>query len=87
VAQEVNRSPSYFCKTFKDSTGLTFTDYLARTRVEAVKQMLLNPNMRVSEAAYAAGFQSLSQFNRTFRRIEGRSPIAWRNPAGAISAA
>lgn len=87
VAQEVNRSACYFCKTFKDTTGLTFTDYLARTRVEAVKRMLLNPNKRVSEAAYAAGFQSLSQFNRTFRRIEGRSPMAWRNPAGAISAA
>jgi len=87
VAQEVNRSACYFCKTFKDSTGLTFTDYLARTRVEAVKLMLLNPNNRVSEAAYTSGFQSLSQFNRTFRRIEGRSPIAWRSLSGAISAA
>jgi AraC-like DNA-binding protein len=87
VAQVVNRSACYFCKTFKDTTGFTFTDYLARTRVEAVKLMLLNPNMRVSEAAYAAGFQSLSQFNRTFRRIEGRSPMAWRVPGGAISAA
>ena len=87
VAQEVNRSACYFCKTFKDSTGLTFTDYLARMRIETVKLTLLNPNKRVSEAAFAAGFQSLSQFNRTFRRIEGRTPMAWRNPAGAISAA
>ena len=69
VAGAVNMSAFYFCKTFKKATGMTFTDYLARVRVEKVKNLLLNPNKRVSEAAYEAGFQSLSQFNRVFRRI------------------
>jgi AraC-like DNA-binding protein/ligand-binding sensor protein len=78
VAQAVNMSPFYFCKTFRRSTGLTFTDYVARVRVEVVRQMLLDPNKRVSEAAFAAGFQSLSQFNRVFRRISGESPSAYR---------
>lgn len=78
VAQAVNMSGFYFCKVFKKATGLTFTDYLARTRVEHVKSMLLNPHTRVSEAAYAAGFQSLSQFNRVFRRIVGEAPSAYR---------
>lgn len=79
VAQAVHISAFYFCKLFKQSTGLTLTEYLARIRVESVKQMLLNPHMRVSEAAYAAGFQSLSQFNRVFRRIEGESPTIYRD--------
>jgi AraC-like DNA-binding protein/ligand-binding sensor protein len=78
VARAVNTSPFYFCKLFKTATGLTFTDYLARVRVETVKQILLNPHKRVSEAAYEAGFQSLSQFNRVFRRVAGESPTVYR---------
>ncbi len=78
VARAVNMSGFYFCKVFKKATGLTFTDYLARTRIETVKGMLLNPHVRVSEAAYACGFQSLSQFNRVFRRIAGEAPTAYR---------
>jgi AraC-like DNA-binding protein/ligand-binding sensor protein len=78
VARAVNTSPFYFCKLFKTATGITFTDYLARVRVETVKQILLNPHKRVSEAAYEAGFQSLSQFNRVFRRIAGESPSTYR---------
>lgn len=78
VAQAVNMSPFYFCKSFRRSTGLTFTDYVARVRVEVVRQQLLDPNKRVSEAAFAAGFQSLSQFNRVFRRVSGESPSAYR---------
>ena len=55
-----------------------FTDYLARTRIEKVKNLLLNPHKRISEAAYETGFQSLSQFNRVFRRVTGQSPTVWR---------
>lgn len=78
VSHVVNMSAFYFCKTFKKATGMTFTDYLARVRVEKVKNLLLNPHKRVSEAAYEAGFQSLSQFNRVFRRIAGESPSIYR---------
>ena len=79
IARVVNMSTFYFCKTFKKATGMTFTDYLARVRVEKVKNFLLNPQKRVSEAAYASGFQSLSQFNRAFRRIAGESPTRYRD--------
>jgi AraC-like DNA-binding protein/ligand-binding sensor protein len=78
VARAANTSPFYFCKIFKAATGLTFTDYVARARIEKTKQLLLNPHTRISEAAYAAGFQSLSQFNRVFRRIVGEAPTTYR---------
>ena len=78
VAKAVNMSAFYFCKMFKQATGLTFTDYLARIRVEKVKNMLLDPHKRVSEVAFAAGFQSLSQFNRVFRKVAGEAPSAYR---------
>lgn len=78
VAKGINMSPYYFCKVFKKSTGLTFVEYLSRVRVEKVKELLLNPHTRVSEAAFEAGFQSLSQFNRVFRRVVGESPSDYR---------
>ena len=79
VARAVNVSAFYFCKVFKKATGLTFTEYLARERIESVKLQLLSVHLRVSEAAFAAGFQSLSQFNRVFRRIAGETPSSYRD--------
>jgi AraC-like DNA-binding protein/ligand-binding sensor protein len=78
VARVVHMSPYHFCKSFHKSTGMTFTDFLARVRVDHVRHSLLTPHMRISEAAYAAGFQSLSQFSRVFRRITGESPSSFR---------
>lgn len=78
VAQAVNMRAFYFCKSFQKATGMTFTDYLARIRVEKAKNLLLNPHKRVSDDAHEAGFQSLSQFNRVFRRVAGGSPTIYR---------
>jgi len=78
VAKAVNTSTFYFCKLFKRATGLTFTDYVARVRIEKAKTLLLDPNQRVSEVAYDVGFQSLTHFNRVFRKIVGRSPTSYR---------
>jgi AraC-like DNA-binding protein len=79
VARAVNTSTFYFCKMFKKATGLTFTEYLGRVRVEKAKSYLLNPHLRVSEVAFEVGFQSLSQFNRVFKRITGFSPTEYRD--------
>ena len=84
VASAVNTSTFYFCKMFKKATGLNFTEYLARVRVEKAKNLLLNPNLRISEVAFAAGFQSLSHFNRVFRRIAGESPTRYREKLPGI---
>lgn len=78
VAKAVNTSPFYFCKIFKKAVGLNFTEYLSRLRVERAKNLLLNPNLRVSEIAYEVGFQSLTHFNRVFKRITGVAPTEYR---------
>src|SRR5437763_5601982 len=78
IAQVANISRHYFCKMFKKATGMNFTDYLSRVRVEKSKTLLLNPNSRISEAAFACGFQSMTNFNREFKRIVGRSPTQFR---------
>lgn len=78
AARHVQVSMFYFCKMFKKATGMTFTEYTTRIRVEKVKASLLNPAIRVSEAAFEAGFQSISHFNRVFREHTGLSPSAYR---------
>ena len=79
VSRALNVSTFYFCKLFKKATGINFTEYLSRVRIEKAKNLLLNPNLRVSEIAYEVGFQSLTHFNRVFLRIVGRSPTAYRD--------
>ena len=78
VAKAVNMSSYYFCKMFKKVTGINFTDYLSRIRIEKSKNLLLNPNLRVSEIAFEVGFQSLTHFNRVFKKILGQSPTDYR---------
>lgn len=78
VAERANMSSCYFCKKFKQSTGLTFTEYVARTRVEAAKNLLLNPQVRISELAFEVGFQSITHFNRVFKEIVGQCPSKYR---------
>jgi len=79
VASAVNVSPFHFCKLFKRATGLTFTDFVNRARVEKAKRMLMKPAARITEVAYDVGFQSLSHFNRSFRRIADESPTEFRS--------
>ncbi|HZS17129.1 MAG TPA: helix-turn-helix domain-containing protein [Candidatus Udaeobacter sp.] len=78
VAKAAGASVFHFCKVFHKATGLKFTDYVARLRLEDARSRLLNPNLRISEIAYDVGFQSLTQFNRTFKRVFGQSPSEFR---------
>jgi AraC-like DNA-binding protein/ligand-binding sensor protein len=86
VAKACNTSTFYFCKMFKKVTGINFTDYLSRVRIEKSKNLLLNPNLRVSEIAFEVGFQSLTHFNRVFKKILGQSPTEYRSQLLGIKA-
>ena len=79
VASAVNVSPFHFCKLFKRATGLTFTEFVNHARVEKAKRLLLRPDTRITEVAYDVGFQSLSHFNRSFRKIADESPSEFRS--------
>ena len=78
VANHVGVSSFYFCKVFRQSTGMTLTEYVNRRRVEWAKHKLLNPQARVTEVAFDVGYQSLSQFNRSFLKYVGVSPTKFR---------
>ena len=78
VARAVNISVNYLSEKFKEVTGVNFVEYVARVRFEKACDLLENADRRISEIAFAVGFQSLSQFNRIFKKLSGRSPTAYR---------
>ncbi|MFT5465804.1 MAG: AraC-like DNA-binding protein/ligand-binding sensor protein [Verrucomicrobiales bacterium] len=86
VANHVHVSQFYFCKIFKQATGMTLTEFVNRRRVAWAKRKLLDPRARVTEIAYDVGYQSLSQFNRSFLRYAGESPTSFRTRGGTTEA-
>jgi transcriptional regulator GlxA family with amidase domain len=78
VAKAVSISANHLSEKFKQVTGVNFVDYIARTRFEKTCDLLRNSNLRISEIGFAVGFQSLSQFNRVFKRLSGKSPSEYR---------
>ncbi len=66
-----------FCRYFKKTTHYTFTEFLNRYRISHSKRDLMS-GRSVSAACYAAGFDSLSYYNRIFKRVTGENPRDFR---------
>ena len=78
VAKFSNISANHLSEKFKEVVGINFIDYVARMRVSNARDLLQNSNLRISEIAFAVGFQSLSQFNRVFKKLTRKSPTQFR---------
>jgi AraC-like DNA-binding protein len=84
VAKVVNMNANYLSENFKQVTGIKFVEYIARRRFETACRLLHNGDLRISDIAFTAGFQSLSQFNRVFKRLSGKSPTQFRGAKHVI---
>jgi AraC-like DNA-binding protein len=73
VAASVHLSTPAFCRYFKKQTKMTFTDFVNQYRITQAKTLLLK-GLTVSEACYEVGFESLSHFNKLFRKLTGENP-------------
>src|SRR5438034_8716705 len=78
VAKFSNISTNHLSEKFKKVAGINFVNYVARIRVGKARDLLQNSNLRISEIAFAVGFQSLSQFNRVFKKLTRQSPTQFR---------
>ncbi|MBK7937951.1 MAG: helix-turn-helix domain-containing protein [Lewinellaceae bacterium] len=78
TADYMSMTKTYFCKWFKKNTGLTFTDYLNKLRIEQASQSLIFSDKNIAEIAYEAGFQNISHFNRVFKEEKGVPPRSFR---------
>jgi AraC-like DNA-binding protein len=81
IAKKVNLSEAAFCRYFKKSTKLTYTQFVNQYRVNHAKKLLMQ-NTNVTEACYDTGFESLSYFNKIFKKITGENPSAFRKRKG-----
>ncbi|MFM2368074.1 MAG: hypothetical protein RL619_370 [Bacteroidota bacterium] len=70
-------SKAAFCRYFKKMTRLTFTEFLNQFRIEQAK-ILLKSDKNVTETCYECGFESLSYFNRIFKKVVGQNPIQFK---------
>jgi AraC-like DNA-binding protein len=78
ISSEFNMSPSAFCNYFKRKTGKTLINYLNEYRIAQSCKHLTSSDMNISEIAYLCGFNNLSNFNRIFKRIMGRTPQQYK---------
>ncbi|MFC5193863.1 AraC family transcriptional regulator [Bizionia hallyeonensis] len=82
VAEVSNMTKNAFCKYFKKRTNKTYFQFLNELRIEnACKLMQTQTDSSISEIAYQSGFNNISNFNRQFKMIKGKSPNNYRkNP-------
>ena len=78
MAELTNMVPQSFCRWFKKHTGHSFVSFLNQSRIEQVCFMLTTTNMPIQDIAYISGFESISHFNRTFKKFKGISPNQFR---------
>lgn len=77
VAASVHLSTAAFCRYFKKQTKMTFTDFVNQYRITQAKTLLLQ-DKTISETCYEVGFESLSYFNKLFKRITGENPSVFK---------
>ena len=75
----VNRN--YYCRIFKKYTGKTVRNYINNRRVEIAKERLRSTNDTVIDIAIACGFNSITNFNKVFKRLAGMTPSEYRAQA------
>jgi len=77
LAQQVHLTTAAFCRYFKRQTKLTFTDFVNQYRISEAKNLLLQ-DKTITETCYATGFEQLSYFNKTFKKLTGENPSAFK---------
>lgn len=77
VADIACMTTNSFCRFFKKMTNKSFTQFLNEVRIRNATRMLVQDDLPVSEVGYAVGYKSITNFNRQFKQITGRTPKAY----------
>lgn len=78
ASENIHLSPNYLSKIFSEITGVSFSEYLSKVRVEKARVSLLNSEKSVTEIAFDCGFNSFSTFSRKFKSTYGCPPSNYR---------
>lgn len=74
LAKTANMSTSYFHNLFKEITGMSPIQYVKKIKLHKARELLLSPKITAKSVAYEVGYDSLSQFNREYKRMFGHTP-------------
>jgi two-component system response regulator YesN len=74
IAMKLHVHPNYLSRRFARETGITLTEYTVMLRMEKAKALLASPGWKVFQVAEEVGYESISHFNRTFKRHTGMNP-------------
>ena len=77
VAQLSNLTKAAFCRYFKRITRLTFTEFVNHYRINKAKKLLVQDN-NITETCFQCGFESISYFNKVFKKVTGENPLAFK---------
>lgn len=75
LARQVNMSAANLYRNFKLLTGLSPLQYQKQLRLYEAQRLMLVENERASSAALSVGYESITQFNREYKRIFGEPPL------------
>jgi len=78
IADYANLNPSYLGRIFHESTGVRFTEYISRLRLEAAKELLIGTSESVNHIARLVGFNSAAYFITCFKKHTGVTPSKFR---------
>jgi len=78
VSEVAHMVPQSFCRWFKKHSGHSFISFVKITRIENACQLMLSKDLSIQAIAFSAGFESISHFNRTFKKIKGLSPSEYK---------
>ncbi|WP_169088483.1 response regulator [Paenibacillus sp. PL91] len=78
LAEQVYLNPDYLSRMFKQSKGITISEYIAALKVQKAKEMLSEPQRLVQDIAKALGFTSAGYFSRFFKKETGQTPQEFR---------
>jgi AraC-like DNA-binding protein len=78
LAEAAQMSASHFNRLFKRYTGYSPMDYLRALRVQKARELLADPGLSIKEVAGLSGFGDPFVFSKTFRRVDGLTPSAYR---------
>jgi len=79
LAESAGVSTAYLCRLFKAYTGKTVIEYLVERRIQAAIWKLREGDEKIISIALSCGFNDVAYFNRTFKRIVGTTPSAYRD--------
>lgn len=82
VADMLGLNASYFSQLFKQMTGETFASYRIRRRMERAKQLLAQPQHKITDISYEVGYADHPHFTKTFKKVTGDTPKQYREKLG-----